>query len=481
MGRKYKVVKAEIRHSPVDVRELLIRTVHGFPWRTLIPLVACIGVFCFLLLAPVSPLSISPNPPREFTRQTLYALGSSAEDPAWTIDVINNENLRILSDSTVRMVVTKDGRVGIGTSNPALALDVQGGWLRVGSGSSAIQLETQSGFHRIAFENLNFWDWSYGSMVTFVDGKVGIGTTAPSQTLHVEGRVYIGDNVSIKNTTPDHPLVVGPASGGRHLVINDIAGARWGLATGGYDLSFQNDYGGTWNTKVTFTETGNIGVMGDTIYHGADSRLNLYHNTNADDSRSWIELWGSDNPNRVGELTLAGAYITFRIDNSTSDAGTVRMKLSNDGKLSGMRGIIPPSSICGYTFDKFGGLWPAVCVVDDDKPWANNPGWKDPNQTNWTGPINIAYYPSCYPGEYGPRGVDGAIAIWYFIGKPPASNLIFYVCHVDDTLDVYLKDVTTGNVTTVLNVGSASTQDTTWSVSGLDPNHEYVLFIYFRD
>ncbi|MEM2618511.1 MAG: hypothetical protein QW356_03355 [Candidatus Hadarchaeales archaeon] len=262
-------MKAEIRHSPVDVRELLIRTVHGFPWRTLIPLVACIGVFCFLLLAPVSPLSISPNPPREFTRQTLYALGSSAEDPAWTIDVINNENLRILSDSTVRMVVTKDGRVGIGTSNPALALDVQGGWLRVGSGSSAIQLETQSGFHRIAFENLNFWDWSYGSMVTFVDGKVGIGTTAPSQTLHVEGRVYIGDNVSIKNTTPDHPLVVGPASGGRHLVINGIAGARWGLATGGYDLSFQSDYG-TWNTKVIFTKEGYVWINGSDLALGLD-------------------------------------------------------------------------------------------------------------------------------------------------------------------------------------------------------------------
>jgi hypothetical protein len=82
--------------------------------------------------------------------------------------------------------------VGIGTTTPAFKLDVQGGWLRVGSGSNAIQLETQSGFHRIAFEELRFWDWSFGNdMVTFKDGNVGIGTTAPVSKLSVLGNLTL--------------------------------------------------------------------------------------------------------------------------------------------------------------------------------------------------------------------------------------------------------------------------------------------------
>jgi len=75
-------------------------------------------------------------------------------------------------------------------------------------------------------------------------------------------RIHVASNgnVGIGNTNPDHLLVVGPAGGGRHLVINDIAQARWGFATGGFALSIQNDYGGTWNTRVLIDQNGQVGI-----------------------------------------------------------------------------------------------------------------------------------------------------------------------------------------------------------------------------
>ncbi|MFA5008867.1 MAG: hypothetical protein WC546_06585 [Candidatus Omnitrophota bacterium] len=69
-------------------------------------------------------------------------------------------------------------------------------------------------------------------------------------------------NVGIGTITPDHKLVVGAAANGRHLVVNAPAGGRWGLTTGGNDLSFQSDYGGGWNTKVVFYENGTAKVKG---------------------------------------------------------------------------------------------------------------------------------------------------------------------------------------------------------------------------
>lgn len=90
------------------------------------------------------------------------------------------------------------GNVGIGTTTPSTRLHVEGGWLRVSNAAlpnSAIQLETRNGFHRIAFNQLRFWDWDVGGdMVTFQNGRVGIRTTAPAQELHVVGDIqFTGD------------------------------------------------------------------------------------------------------------------------------------------------------------------------------------------------------------------------------------------------------------------------------------------------
>jgi hypothetical protein len=73
-------------------------------------------------------------------------------------------------------------------------------------------------------------------------------------------RITKEGNVGIGTTEPDHKLVVGHAGGGRHLVINDIPTARWGFSTGNYALSIQNDWGGSWTTRMIIDNTGNVGI-----------------------------------------------------------------------------------------------------------------------------------------------------------------------------------------------------------------------------
>jgi hypothetical protein len=44
------------------------------------------------------------------------------------------------------------------------------------------------------------------------------------------------------------------------LVVNDVPTARWGLATGNFNLAIQNDGSGAWETRLLLTRNGNVGI-----------------------------------------------------------------------------------------------------------------------------------------------------------------------------------------------------------------------------
>ena len=203
-----------------------------------------------------------------------------------------------------QFVIEDTGNVGIGTTNPATKLDVQGGWVRIGDATSnAIQFETQSGFHRVAFRDLRFWDWDTGGdMVAFNNGNVGIGTTNPQW-----GKVQIEDAaVPLAFRETDQ---VG-------------AGSLWRMPLDATVLRFdvsQNgtDFAGGYITPLAMTKTGNVGI-GTTnpaedlhVYRG-DSDVARIYATGANQGSGMIY---------VGQSTSYGGGLAYDGDGNPDIVG----------------------------------------------------------------------------------------------------------------------------------------------------------------
>jgi hypothetical protein len=137
-------------------------------------------------------------------------LGDVDDDDAGQIQYQNGDNRMLFTTNTVeRMRIQSDGDIGIGTSSPSARLHVNGGELTVTdtnnsilnltsstSGNSTINMgdtadadegkiqytgmTNKMGFHTSANER----------MTIDSDGDVGIGTTTPSEKLHVAGNGY---------------------------------------------------------------------------------------------------------------------------------------------------------------------------------------------------------------------------------------------------------------------------------------------------
>jgi hypothetical protein len=189
-----------------------------------------------------------------------------------------------------------DGNVGIGTSSPAVRLSLGGGdantklaiWqgntasqvMGLGVGPAQFRLHLNNSSDRFSFLNA-----PNGSEVMTIlgTGNVGIGTSSPSQRLHVEGNGYFSGNVGIGTSSPAARLHVN--GGDAHFTNNNttlqiVPGSLFGQSqANAATLEIPgNGILGIWDTLRT---TGDLNVGGSyfTLGGGTDptwSRVRAY-------------------------------------------------------------------------------------------------------------------------------------------------------------------------------------------------------------
>jgi hypothetical protein len=149
------------------------------------------------------------------------------------------------------VVVDQDGNVGIGTDSPLEALHVVGNAMVIEDASVEIRfvspavadwrLSTAVSNQLSIGSDNGLGVWNDQILVLDASGRVGIGTSAPQDVLHVMGHLIHEDAIP-------------------EIYFADTDDADWSLISGDGHLRFQS--GGV--THVTFRQTGEVGIGTDT-------------------------------------------------------------------------------------------------------------------------------------------------------------------------------------------------------------------------
>ena len=220
-----------------------------------------------------------------------------------------------------------DGRCSIRTVNDAYNTEQAGLVFNRGSGQNIdnISLLTM-GSSRLYIDNL---------------GGVGIGTTAPSATLHVAGTARIG-----ANSTADAVLEIGAGATGNRRAYIDLVGdttyTDYGLRlirdNGGANSSSALSHRGTGTFEINCEEAGSIAFKTSNTTRAtiAGDALRLYNNLDirAGVNNAGVNIFGGDGTGANIEL-YGGSHASYA-NLMTLDAGEHRFR-SQDGLTDWVR------------------------------------------------------------------------------------------------------------------------------------------------
>jgi hypothetical protein len=190
----------------------------------------------------------------------LTLFGGRETDPNPFLLWTDGDPFRLATDAggfTERMRITSDGKVGIGTTDPITGLHLKGsGWPDAflclqseDAGDAGIRLYEGDTvkwhfYNNAVADKFMIINSDFSKAVFIADqtsGNVGIGTTTPDATLHVDDRIRVG-------VFPYGELI--HEGGGTGFIINSHSGGGWA------DIHFQTN--GT--TKMFLESLGNLGL-----------------------------------------------------------------------------------------------------------------------------------------------------------------------------------------------------------------------------
>ena len=186
-------------------------------------------------------------------------------DPSANNEALFRIDANVNKPNTLR--VQRDGKVGIGTANPATQLEVAGN-IRISNGWRGLQLVNDDQRYDLIVgsstsdNRFGIWDDTQSEYRMYIngDGNVGIGTTAPITSLHVRAGSsgYSSTNLEglfVENQGVSNSSFVfqtATAGGGKSFVVTNAGNVGIGTLTVTYPLTVN----GTIRSKKVIVDTG---------------------------------------------------------------------------------------------------------------------------------------------------------------------------------------------------------------------------------